>query len=143
MFLSQSVASRILIIVSQSPRWYLVRDRQEEALAALRKYREGRFTEEEIMEEYATQVAMINMTTQDRGTFREMLQGTNLRRTLIVVGTNFCIQITGQAFASKYGAIFLKEIGALDPFAMSCINTAIFIVLTVASMLLIDRVGRR
>ncbi|RVX65996.1 hypothetical protein B0A52_09922 [Exophiala mesophila] len=132
-----------VFFMPESPRWYLVRDRQEEALAALRKYREGRFTEEEIMEEYATQVAMINMTTQDRGTFREMLQGTNLRRTLIVVGTNFCIQITGQAFASKYGAIFLKEIGALDPFAMSCINTAIFIVLTVASMLLIDRVGRR
>lgn len=120
-----------------------MRDRQEEALAALRKYREGRFTEEEIMEEYATQVAMINMTTQDKGTFKEMWQGTNLRRTLIVVGTNFCIQITGQAFASKYGAIFLKEIGALDPFSMSCINTAIFIVLTILSMFLIDKVGRR
>jgi SP family sugar:H+ symporter-like MFS transporter len=112
-------------------------------LSALRKYRQGRFSEEEIMEEFATQVAMINLTTHEKGTFKEMLQGTNLKRTLIVVAANFCIQITGQSFASKYGAIFLNEIGALDPFSMQCINTAIYIVVTLLSMHLVDRVGRR
>lgn len=33
----------------------------------------------------------------------EMFQGTNLKRTLIVVGVNIFLQLTGQNFTSVYG----------------------------------------
>lgn len=41
----------------------------------------------------------------ERGNFKELFQGTNLRRTLIAMGTNFFLQATGQAFASAYGTV--------------------------------------
>jgi hypothetical protein len=72
-----------------------VRDRPEDAIRSLRAYRKGRYTEDQIMEEFAAQQAMIRITTE-KGGFKEMWQGTNLKRSLIVVGANFCIQITGQ-----------------------------------------------
>jgi hypothetical protein len=87
--------SHVLTMCSKSPRWFLVRDRPEDAIKSLRAYRKGRFTEDQIMEEFAAQQAMTRITTE-KGGFKEMWQGTNLKRSLIVIGANFCIQITGQ-----------------------------------------------
>lgn len=81
--------------------------------------------------------------TQELGKFRELWQGTNLKRSLISIGTNFFAQLTGQSFAAKYATVFLKEIGALNPFAMQCINTAIFLVVVIVAMYLLDKTGRR
>jgi MFS transporter, SP family, sugar:H+ symporter len=60
-----------------------------------------------------------------------------------VIGANISAQITGQSFGSKYGVIFLKEIGTVDPFVLNVVNNALFILIVAASMLLIDRFGRR
>lgn len=119
-----------------------MRDRHEEALAALRQYRQGRFTEEEIQREFNEQVAMISIN-RESGSFMELWRGTNLRRTLIIIGANVCAQLTGQSFSSKYGVIFLKQIGTVDAFVLNIINNALFILVVIASMLLIDRLGRR
>jgi MFS transporter, SP family, sugar:H+ symporter len=112
------------------------------------------------MEEFAAQQAMIRITTE-KGVFKEMWQGTNLKRSLIVIGANFCIQITGQgkfsgrffphfdantmcaAFASKYGTLFLKQVGAVNPFVLQLINSVLFIFAGLCAMYLIDKVGRR
>lgn len=94
------------------------------------------------MEEYQTQVAFVNIT-HEKGSFKEMWQGTNLKRSLIVIGANLSVQISGQSFASKYGAVFLKNVGALDPFSMTCINTALYILVVLLAMYLIDKIGRR
>jgi hypothetical protein len=39
----------------------------------------------------------------EQGRTVELFQGTNTKRTLIVMGVNFFQQATGQAFASQYG----------------------------------------
>lgn len=77
------------------------------------------------------------------GTFMELWCGTNLKRTLIIIGANVCAQLTGQSFSSKYGVIFLKQIGTVDAFVLNIINNALFILVVITSMLLIDRLGRR
>jgi hypothetical protein len=52
----------------------------------------------------------------------------NLKRTLIVLGANIFLQLTGQNFVSVYGVIFIKSIGVINPFTMTSINTAMSIV---------------
>lgn len=59
-----------------------------------------------------------------QGRIVELFQGTNLKRTAIVVGTNLFQQATGQTFASQYGTIFLKSLGAINAFSMSTGNSA-------------------
>lgn len=72
-----------------------------------------------------------------------MFQGTNLRRSLIVIGANICIQISGQGLVSKYGTIFIKDLNGPDPFQMYLINTSLQIVFVLLAMYLFDRVGRK
>jgi hypothetical protein len=127
----------------QSPRWLLLREREEEALESLRLYRKGKFTEDQIMEEYQEQMAMIRIVTHDKGTFKEMWQGTNRKRSLIIIGANISIQISGQGLSSKYGTIFLKDLHGPDPFQMFLINTALQIVVVLVAMYMFDKWGRR
>ena len=107
-------------------------------------YRQGRFTEDEIQEEFEAQIAMMNVTVEQGG-LKELWKGINLKRTLIILGVNFSLQATGQSFISKYGTVFLKDIGGVNPFAMSCINAALFICATATSMYLCDmgKIGRK
>lgn len=80
---------------------------------------------------------------EEKGTFMELWRGTNLRRTLIIIGANMCAQLTGQSFGSKYGVVFLRQIGTVNAFVLNVINNALFIVVVMVAMLLIDRLGRR
>lgn len=120
----------------------LLQDRQEEALENLRKYRRGRYTEEEIKEEFHTQQTFIQ-TNAEKASLLELFNGTNLTRTLVVIGVNCCTQLGGQSFASKYSTIFVSNIGAVDPFQITMISSACNIVVVVLSMYLVDKVGRK
>ena len=95
------------------------------------------------MDEFRDQEAMIVTVTRDKGTFKEMWQGINRKRSLIVIGSNISIQISGQGLFSKYGTIFLTDIHGPDPFQMFLINTSLQIVVILAAMYLFDRIGRK
>lgn len=56
---------------------------------------------------------------------------------------NFFQQATGQAFASTYGAIFIKDIGTVNPFTMTIVNAIVNLVMVFIGLYLTDRVGRR
>ncbi|KAJ9607528.1 hypothetical protein H2200_007606 [Cladophialophora chaetospira] len=142
-FVIPIVVSVGALFMRESPRWLLLRERSQEALESLQLYRRGNFTEEEIMEEYRDQVGMIHAITHDKGTFKEMWQGTNLKRSIIVIGANISIQISGQGLFSKYGTIFLGDIHGPDPFQMFLINTSLQIVVVLSAMYLFDKVGRK
>ncbi|EEU40650.1 uncharacterized protein NECHADRAFT_33619 [Fusarium vanettenii 77-13-4] len=124
-----------------SPRWLLTRDRQEEALKSLKLLRQGAYTDEEINSEFEEMQRAIN-TTIKKGSFMDLFRGTNLKRTLITVGVNIFLQLTGQNFSSKYGTIFIQSLGTVNPFAMSCINSSVGIVTVFFTQMLTDRTGR-
>lgn len=95
------------------------------------------------MEDFRDQVASIRLVTHERGTLKEMFQGTNLRRSLIVIGANISIQISGQGLVSKNGTIFIKDLNGPDPFQMYLINTSLQIVFVLLALNLFDRIGRK
>jgi MFS transporter, SP family, sugar:H+ symporter len=79
----------------------------------------------------------------EQGNYIELFQGKNLKRTAIVVAMNFFQQATGQAFASTYGAIFIRDIGTVNPFTMTIVNAIVNLCSAFAGLYLVDRAGRR
>lgn len=79
----------------------------------------------------------------DKGTWADLWKGPDLKRTCITVGVNFFLQLTGNTFASKYGTVYIKSLGAVEPFVMTVVNQVVNLTGVVLSMILIDRVGRR
>lgn len=79
----------------------------------------------------------------EQGRYKEIFQGVNKKRTAIIVAINFFQQASGQAFASSYGAIFVRSVGSVNPFNMTIINASVNLFMCGISLFLNDRVGRR
>lgn len=136
-----SEVTNLTIDTPQSPRWLLLQGRDDAALASLRRLRVGRFTEEQIRDELASFRSTINVAA-DKGTWKEVFQGSNRKRTLIVCGVNVFFQLTGHNFVSKYGTIFLRSLNTFNAFSMSLINSCINTLVIIFTMFLSDMVGR-
>ncbi|KAF4981677.1 hypothetical protein FZEAL_2564 [Fusarium zealandicum] len=140
-FVIPSILAVAVWWIPESPRWLLTRDRHEEARRSLQLLREGAYTDEEIESEFLEIQKAISATVK-KGTFMDLFRGTNLKRTMITIGVNVFLQLTGQNFSSKYGTIFIQSLGTVNPFAMSCINSAVSIVVVLFTQLLTDKTGR-
>ncbi|KAH8799475.1 general substrate transporter [Xylogone sp. PMI_703] len=135
------VASAIWFI-PESPRWLLLNERGEESLDSLTKLRRGRFNTEQIQSEYEELRISLELEVQ-QGKYSELFKNPDSKRTWITVGTNFFLQITGQVFTAKYGTVYIKSLGTVDPFTMTVINQVINTVAVIVAMTLLDRLGRR
>ena len=141
-YIAPTIILSLIWFVPESPRWLLTKNRVEEARADLHKLREGAFTSEEIEEQFQ-QLQYALEVEQKQGTFKEIFQGINRKRTLLVVIINFFQRATGQAFGSQYGAIYIKSLGTVNPFNMTLILAVINLCAIAASVLLTDELGRR
>jgi SP family sugar:H+ symporter-like MFS transporter len=120
----------------------MLQGRREEAYAALKKYREGKFTEAEIAEEYnLLQLGIAH--EHEKGKFIELFKGTHVARTLITICANFLLQSTGQAFAVSYGAVYVKSLNTVNPFYITLVWNLSNIAFGLVAMALMDRIGRR
>ncbi|KAK5047097.1 hypothetical protein LTR84_007040 [Exophiala bonariae] len=140
-FIVPSIIAVGVWFMNESPRWLLLKGREEEAKASLQGLREGKFTQAQIDAEME-EIKMSLQLDQDKGSLKEVFYGTNFKRTLIVIGVNIFLQLTGQNFASVYGTVFIKSIGTVNPFTMTSINTALNIVMVLITQLLTDVTGR-
>lgn len=120
----------------------MTQDRIEEAKVAHRRYREGTMSDEAIDYEFDSFHQAL-LAEPEQGHTVELLRGTNLKRTAIVVATNFFQQATGQTFASQYGTIFIKSLGTVNPWSMSTGNSAIGLSMLIVCLLVADKLGRR
>lgn len=134
----------------ESPRWLVQQGRFDEALESLQRLREGKFSEDEIAQELDT----IKAICEEHDQSREGREGfatrwlriwtkKHIKRTGIVLGTNFFLHGTGNAFSSMYGTIFYRSIGTMNPFALTCISSVATLIASTITLVLVDRVGRR
>ncbi|KEF58701.1 uncharacterized protein A1O9_06627 [Exophiala aquamarina CBS 119918] len=137
-----SVVAALIWFIPESPRWLIMKDRQEEGMKVLRELRVGKFTDADIDAEFAMILHKIQ-DSQNQGTLFDIFQGTHLRRTGIVVGSNFFLQATGQLFTALYGALFVKSLGTVNPFTITVVIAVVNVCTAFLAMTLFDRLGRR
>lgn len=108
--------------------------------------RVGAFTEEEIELEFQDMVATIQ-ANKSLGTPSylklEIFKGANRRRTLITMGCNLFLQVTGQQFGSTYGAIFVRSLQTINQFYYRIMTQLLSMAVNVLVMYLSDAIGRR
>ncbi|KAJ8107355.1 hypothetical protein ONZ43_g6758 [Nemania bipapillata] len=117
---------------------------REEAVAALRRLRPKTAEAESECEAEVQAIQEALHQHVEKAPWLELLRGSNLRRTMIVMAYYFFQQTTGQAFVSTYQTTFLKQNGfAAEAFTYPVINTALSFVAVIPAMYLVDKVGRR
>ncbi|RYP42412.1 hypothetical protein DL767_000334 [Monosporascus sp. MG133] len=86
--------------MDESPRWLLIKGREEEARASLQALRQGKFSQAQIDAELEEQKASLAMDAE-KGNLKEIFFGTNLKRTLSVIGVNAFFTIDRQEFLHR------------------------------------------
>ncbi|EXM16541.1 Major facilitator, sugar transporter-like [Fusarium oxysporum f. sp. vasinfectum] len=131
-------------IIPESPRWLVLKDQKADALASLQQLRAGKYTEQQIEEEYQGIVMAVEQEYQTKsGSFLDIFKSQHRKRTLVVVGANFFLQSTGQIFTSIYGALFVKSLGTVNPFTVTVVIAVVNSCTLLLAMVLTDRLGRR
>lgn len=141
-YIIPSIIASLVAFIPESPRWLLRQNRTSEAKANLKLLRQGAFTEEQIEAEFRELQFSLEQEVE-QGKFIELFQGTNRKRTTIAILVNVIHQITGQSFASSYGAIFVKSLGSINPFIFTIILSTISMFTIGTILLLSDHFGRR
>ncbi|TPX12979.1 uncharacterized protein E0L32_006624 [Thyridium curvatum] len=137
-----TIVSACIWFVPESPRWLVLKDRPEDGMKALRQLRDGKFTDQEIEEEFAVIVAGIRQEVE-QGSFQDIFKRDQFRRTMVVLGCNFLLQATGQIFTQMYGALFVKSLGTINPFTVTIILAVVNTLTAILAMVLTDKLGRR
>lgn len=142
-YIFPSVIASLVMFIPESPRWLILKGKKEEAMRSLVRLRNGTIYESEIINEYESIISSVEAEKQEKSKYTELFTGTNKRRTLIVILANIFQQVTGQAFASQYGTIFIKSLNTVDPFQMSIVSSVVAIVAVIIVLLFTDEFGRK
>lgn len=137
-----SIVLSLIWFTPESPRWLLLRDRHSEALISLTRLNQKDTPTEEIEADFQALSEKVAVQLQKKR-FRDLFTPENRRRTFIVSACNFFQQATGQAFASQYGTLFVKQLKSINPFSVTLGINAIDIGGICITALSIDHIGRR
>ena len=130
----------VLVRLPDTPRWYLMKGRREEARETLRLTDPDADPDREVAE------IEDDLRRERGGAIGEMLRRPYLRATLFVVGLGFLIQITGINAVVFYSPLIFKEMGFTGNAALLLLPALVQVgslIATVVSLSIVDRLGRR
>ncbi|KAG1081503.1 hypothetical protein G6F42_022925 [Rhizopus arrhizus] len=130
-----------------SPRWLIDKGRKEEALLVLAKLHESTVEDPEVRNEYQCICEEIEVERSfGSRTYVECFRGTNLKRTLFALFTGNGAAFTGTYSISYYAPSIFQQAGVGSTsisLATSGASNILVLVVTLLTVLFIDRLGRR
>jgi sugar porter (SP) family MFS transporter len=129
----------VLVRLPDTPRWYVMRGRRDEALSTLRRADPDADAEQELGEIEA------DLSAERGGSLREMVRAPYARATVFVVVLGFLVQITGINAVTYYSPFIFKELGwsGHTPLLIQGFVELFSVFAVVAAVLVVDRLGRR
>lgn len=119
----------------------MTRNRIEEAKASLRRIYKNH-SETELDQEI--DILRHAHSTEEKGSWAEVFNKDNRKRTMVAVIAMFGQQITGQAFSSQYSVVFYQSEGyKSQAFLFNILSNVSGLVCLIATWFIIDQVGRR
>jgi MFS transporter, SP family, galactose:H+ symporter len=135
-----AIALLLLVIrMPDSPRWYMLKDRVDDARAALLRVEPSANADEELAE-------IARAVSEGSGSIAEMWRRPYSRATAFVIVLGFLIQITGINAFVYYSPEIFKDMGFTGYFARLAVPALVQVAGLAAvgvSVLLVDRLGRR
>ncbi len=138
-----AVASALVLVVllrlPDTPRWYLMRGRREDALRTLRRVDPTGDAERSVREIES------DLGAERGGRLREMLRLPYVRPTVFVLVLGFLVQITGINAVTYYSPFIFHDIGWQGHFVLliQALIEVFSVFATVGAVLVVDRLGRR
>ncbi len=138
-----AVASALVLVVllrlPDTPRWYLMRGRREDALRTLRRVDPTADAERSVREIES------DLGAERGGRLREMLRLPYVRPTVFVLVLGFLVQITGINAVTYYSPFIFHDIGWQGHFVLliQALIEVFSVAATVVAVLVVDRLGRR
>jgi SP family arabinose:H+ symporter-like MFS transporter len=128
-----------LLRLPDTPRWYVMRGRMDEARSTLAR------TDPEADQERELEDIRADLGEQRGGSLATMVRKPYLRATIFVVVLGFLVQITGINAITYYSPSIFKELGWSDTTSLLVQGfVELFSVFAVvAAVLVVDRIGRR
>jgi MFS transporter, SP family, sugar:H+ symporter len=140
-YIVPTIVASCIWFIPESPRWLLLKGREEEALESLRKLRgaDPSYNADE-------DLLLLKLSLdheQNKGTYLDLFRGSNRKRTLIAMGVNFFIQATGSPFTAAYGTLFVESIGGFNAFDYAIMSSCINFFCCLVAISITDKIGRR
>ncbi|KAL4783595.1 general substrate transporter [Aspergillus varians] len=130
--------------IPNSPRWLLSKDRDEDAMTSLCRLRPKENTSNGNCVAELLEIRQGLHEELHKASWMDLVRGSNLRRTLIVIACYFFQQATGQAFVSTYQTRFYQQNGfAEHAYTYPLISSVLGFVAVLMAMYCVDRLGRR
>ena len=130
----------VLARLPDTPRWYVMKGRHDEARATLA------LTDPEADADRELAEIEDDLRSERGGSVGEMLRAPYLRATLFVLGLGFLIQITGINAVVFYSPMIFKEMGFTGNASLLLLPALVQVgslVATLVSLSIVDRLGRR
>ncbi len=138
-----SVASALVLVVlfrlPDTPRWYLMRGRREEARRTLERVDPSADVDLSMRE------IEVDLTAERGGSLREMVRLPYVRPTIFVLVLGFLVQITGINAVTYYSPFIFQDLGwhGNTPLLIQGFIEVFSVFAVVAAVLVVDRIGRR